>query len=196
MVEAGAIGDIVSIQADLGITREAYDPSHRLFAPELGGGALRDLGVYLVSFAQMLLGEPRSVHAVGAHEPNGVEGAASLLVGFGGGRGAMLTMSFHSPMPGAARIFGTRGRLEVPPRFHHPKSVVLHRDGREPERFEAPPTGAGYAHELIEVTRCVRAGRTESSVMPLDDTLAVMAVLEEAGARLGVTWSEDHQVDV
>jgi hypothetical protein len=57
-----------------------------------------------------------------------------------------------------------------------------------------PPLGFGYAHELIEVTRCVRAGTKESSVMPLDDTLAVMAVLEEAAAQLGVTRREDADV--
>ena len=196
LVADGAIGEVVGVQADLGITRREYDPSHRLFAAELGGGALRDLGVYLVSFAQMLLGSPRSVATVGALEPNGVEGAASLLLGWEDGRSALLTMSFHSPMPGAARIFGTRGWIELPPRFHHPTRLALHRQGREPELIDAPPTGGGYAHELIEVTRCVRAGRTESDVMPLDDTLAVMAVLEEAAAQLGVSWSEDAAVDV
>jgi predicted dehydrogenase len=195
LIADGAIGDLVGVEADLGISR-AFNPSHRLFAAELGGGALRDLGVYLVSFAQMLLGAPRSVAAVGAPEPNGVEGAASLLVGSEEGRSALLTMSFHSPMPGAARVFGTRGWIEIPPRFHHPTRLVLHRQGREPGRIEAPPTGGGYAHELIEVTRCVRAGRTESHVMPLDDTLAVMAVLEEAAGQLGLSWSEDTGVDV
>jgi hypothetical protein len=57
-------------------------------------------------------------------------------------------------------------------------------------RKNAPPVGGGYAHELIEVTTCLRAGRTESAVMPLDDTLAVQRVLEEAGRQLGVEWQE------
>ena len=195
LVAAGAIGDVVSVQADLGIVRE-FDPSHRLFAAELGGGALLDLGVYTVSFAQMLLGAPESVAAVGAHEPNGVDATATLLLGFEGGRSATLTTSFHSPMPGAARILGSDGWIEVPPRFHHPTAVVLHGAGREPEPFSHPHLGSGYAHELIEVTECVRAGRTESTVMPLDDTLAVMAVLENAGRLLGLRWSEDPDVPV
>jgi predicted dehydrogenase len=190
LVAAGAIGDLASVQVDLGIDR-AFDPSDRLFAPELGGGALLDLGVYVVSFAQMLLGAPRTVAAVGGREPNGVEASASLLLGFDEGRSATLTTSLHAPLPGAARVFGTRGHLELPPRFHHPTRLVLHDEGREPQASDLPPIGAGYAHELIEVTEAVLAGRTESAVMPLDDTLAVMAVLDEAAAQLGVERHED-----
>ena len=57
LIADGAIGEVRSVQADLGVARE-YDPADRLFALELGGGALLDLGVYVVSFAQMLLGTP------------------------------------------------------------------------------------------------------------------------------------------
>jgi predicted dehydrogenase len=191
LLAKGAIGEIVSVQADLGIVRD-FDPSNRLFAPELGGGALLDLGVYVVSFAQMLLGAPQAVFTVGAYEPNGVEASASLLLGFGDGRSATLTTSLHAPLPGSARILGSDGWLELPPRFHHPTEVVLHRDGHEPEMLSVPRLGGGYAHELIEVTECVRAGRTESPVMPLDDTLAVMAALEQASTQLGVTRAEDR----
>jgi predicted dehydrogenase len=195
LLAEGAIGELVSVQAELGIKRE-FDPSDRLFARELGGGALLDLGVYVVSFAQMLLGVPRTVSVVGSLEPNGVEASATLLLGFEGGRSATLTTSLHAPMPGGARIFGTEGWIEVPPRFHHPHRIVLHRDGAAPEEIVRPPLGGGYAHELIEVTESVSAGRTESAVMPLDDTLTVMAVLEQAAAQLGVTWSEDRALAV
>jgi predicted dehydrogenase len=189
-IAAGAIGEPIGVQADLGIARE-FDPAHRLFAAELGGGALLDLGVYVVSFAQMVLGTPETIAVAGGLEANGVEGAAALLLGFPGGQTAALSTSLHSPMPGAARIFGTAGWIELPPRFHHPRRIVLHRAGAEPEAAELPPIGRGYAHELIEVTDGVLAGRTESAVMPLDDTLVVMAVLDAASAQLGVPRAED-----
>jgi predicted dehydrogenase len=195
LVAEGTIGSVVAVQADLGIVR-SFDASDRMFSPALGGGALLDLGVYVVSFAQMVLGAPQSVTAVGALEANGVEASATLLLGWDDGRSATLTTSLHSPMPGAARIFGSEGWIELPPRFHHPDRLVVSRDGAEPETLVLPPLGRGYAHELIEVTECVRAGRTESAVMPLDDTLAVMNVLEQAGAQLGVSWKEDAGVVV
>jgi predicted dehydrogenase len=193
LIAEGAIGPVFSVHADLGLALE-FDPSDRLFAPELGGGALRDLTVYPVSFAQMLLGTPDSVTAVGALAPNGVETAATLLLGYEDGRSATLTTSLHSRLPGGARIYGASGWIEIPPRFHHPTRLVLHRDGDKPVTEEHRPIGRGYAHELIEVTERVRAGATESEVMPLDDTLAVMSVLEQAGTQLGVTWAEDDSV--
>ena len=195
LLAEGAIGPVVAVQADLGVVR-AYDPADRIFAADLGGGALLDLGVYVVSFAQMVLGTPARVTAAGPLEPNGVDAGASLLLAWEDGRTALLATSLHSPMPGAARVFGGEGRIEVLPRFHHPTALVLHREGREPERMELPPVGRGYAHELIEVTECVRAGRTESAVMPLEDTVAVMAVLEEAAGQLGVAFAEDPAVPV
>jgi predicted dehydrogenase len=191
LIASGAIGQVLSVHADLGLALE-FDPADRLFAPELGGGALRDLTVYPVSFAQMLLGTPDSVTAAGALAPNGVETEATLLLGYEDGRSATLTTSLHTRLPGGAVIYGREGWIEIPPRFHHPTRLVLHRDGDEAEEHQ--PIGRGYAHELIEVTERVRAGAAESEVMPLDDTLAVMSVLEQAATQLGVTWEEDDGV--
>lgn len=190
----GAVGAVRSVQADLGVLRP-FDPSDRIFAYELGGGAILDLGVYLVSFAQMVLGAPTSVAVHGALEPSGVDAEVSLLLGFSEGRTASLMCSLHSPMPGHARIFGSTGWIDVVPRFHHPRSVVLHRPGAEPERFELPPLGVGYAHELIEVTAAIKAGRPESAIMPLDDTLAVQRVMDDALSQLGIRFTDDVALD-
>jgi predicted dehydrogenase len=190
LVADDAIGEVRSVQADLGIARE-YDPADRLFDLALGGGALLDLGVYVVSFAQMLLGTPERMVAAGSLFPSGADAEASLLLDHGDGRTATLMTSLRNALPGQARVFGTTGWIDVLPRFHHPATIVLHREGAEPERITRPPVGAGYAHELIEVNECLRAGRSESAVMPLADTLAVQTILGEAAEQLGVRHAED-----
>jgi len=189
LVADGAIGEVRSVQADLGTVWE-YDPTHRLFDLALGGGALLDLGVYVVSFAQMLLGTPERVVAAGSLFPSGADAEAALLLDYGDGRSASLSTSLRNALPGQARVFGTTGWIDVLPRFHHPDTIVLHRAGAEPETITRTPLGAGYAHELIEVTECLRAGRSESSVMPLADTLTVQALLGEAAEQLGVRHAE------
>jgi hypothetical protein len=73
---------------------------------------------------------------------------------------------------------------------------VLQRKGQQPETINRQPLGTGYCHELIEVTECVRAGRTESVIMPLSDTLAVQRILNEACEKLGVFHTEDSLVAV
>lgn len=208
LVAAGVVGDVLSVQADLGVVRE-FDPRDRLYDRAQGGGAVLDLGVYAASFAQMLLGAPDSVVARGRIGPSGVETDAAILLGYDDGSTATLTVSLHSPMPGHARVFGTDGWIDVLPRFHHPHSMVVHRADAKPserasqrgtsttrserpsETITAPPLGVGYSHELIEVTECLRTGRTESATMPLADTLAVQAVLQKALDQLGCHLSED-----
>ena len=158
LIKDGAIGEVRQLQADLGVDRP-YDPADRLFDPAQGGGAMLDLGVYLVSFAQHFLGMPDRVHVNGSLAPTGVDAEAGLLLGYDDGRAASVLMSLRGATPGAARIQGTDGWIDVPPRFHHPHRIVLKRRGQEPETFTRPPSGTGYSHELVEVTgpRPVRA---------------------------------------
>ena len=189
LVADGAIGEVRSVQADLGVAKE-YDPTDRMFDLALGGGALLDVGVYVASFAQMLLGTPSRVVAAGSRFPSGADAEASLLLDYGDGRTATLMTSLRNALPGQARVFGTTGWIDVLPRFHHPTTIVLHRAGAEPETITRPTLGAGYAHELVEVVECLRSGRTESAVMPLADTLAVQALLGDAAEQLGVRHAE------
>jgi predicted dehydrogenase len=195
LIADGAIGEVRQVQADLGVT-QPFNPTDRLFDPAQGGGGMLDLGVYVVSFAQHFLGNPDRVTATGSLAETGVDAEAGVLLSYADGRAAALLTSLRHYTPGAARIHGTGGWIDVQPRFHHPKTIVLTRAGQEPEVITRPPTGGGYSHELIEVTECVRAGRTESAVMPLDDTLAVQRILNEACEQLGVHHVEDTSVEV
>jgi predicted dehydrogenase len=189
LIADGAIGEVRSVAADLGV-RPPVDPQDRFYNPEIGGGALFDVGVYPISFAQMVLGVPDSVAATGSLAGTGVDVEEAVQLGFPGGRSATLFSSLLSPSPGQARVFGTGGWIDVLPRFHHPDTIVLHRAGAEPETITRPAVGGGYSHELVEVTECVAAGRRESGVMPLADTIAVQDVLAEVADRLGMTVHE------
>jgi predicted dehydrogenase len=185
LIADGAIGEVRQVYADLGVDRP-YDPQDRLFNPDLGGGAMLDLGVYPVSFAQHFLGDPDRLEVSGSLAPTGVDAEAGLLLGYQDGRAAALLISLRHPTPGMARIHGTGGWIEVPPRFHHPNRIVLKRTHREPEVIKRPPRGTGYSHELMEVTECLVYRRTESNIMPLDDTLAIQRILNGACEKLGV----------
>ncbi|HEU5152982.1 MAG TPA: Gfo/Idh/MocA family oxidoreductase [Iamia sp.] len=195
LLAAGVIGEVRSVSADLGIAAPV-DPANRFYDPALGGGSLLDLGVYVTALAHMVLGPPTEVVARGTLTATGVDAEAALLLVHPGGATATLTCSILSPSVGRARIDGTEGSIELRPRFHHPHGLIVRRLGAEPEKVDLPPTGIGYSHQLVEVTEAVRAGRTESAVMPLSATLEVMAVLEEAGRQIGAAWTEDTTVAV
>lgn len=184
LIGDGAIGTVASVQADLGV-RAPTDPEDRFYNPLLGGGALFDVGVYPISFAQMVLGNPATVRAHGVLDGSGVDIEEAVQLGYPDGRSASLLASLRCALPGQARVFGTEGWIDVLPRFHHPDTLVLHRDG-EPETIVCPPVGGGYSHELREVTECVAAGVQESDVMPLSDTIAVQDVMGAVAEQLGM----------
>lgn len=179
----GAIGDVIAVQADLGAFR-TYAPEHRLFAPELGGGSILDLGVYPISIAQHFLGTPDAVTASGTRYPNGVDASAVISLQYADGRGASVVCALTTESPGRAVVWGTGGSIEIAPRFHHPTELVVRRNGGEAETLAFPVNGRGYSHEIDEVERCLAAGITESATMPLADTVDVQWVMEEALAQI------------
>jgi predicted dehydrogenase len=176
LVGDGAIGEVKAVYADFS-ENFPFDSSHRLWAPDLAGGALLDLGVYPVSFAWMLLGEPETIQAVTTPAPTGVDSNTGILFGYASGAVALLHCGFLTKTPQTATITGTTGWIEVAGPFWHPHAMTLHRDGAEPEPYTLEVSGHGYTYQAEEVARCIEAGLTESPVMPLDETAAIISAL-------------------
>lgn len=175
LLAEGAIGELRGVHGDLTAYRE-FVPTDRLFDPALGGGAVLDLGVYVLSFAQHFLGTPDVVHAVGATYDTGVESDFSAVLGYADGRSATVSGGFMAYGPGRMMLIGTTGWIDIHPRFHRAPSLTLWR-GKEEVATE--DFAFGFEHEVIHVGECLAAGRTESPVMPLDDTLAVQRLMAE-----------------
>ncbi|MGW6552101.1 Gfo/Idh/MocA family protein, partial [Streptomyces sp. NPDC055051] len=177
LVRDGAVGEVRTVQADFGLAG-SFGPDHRLRDPAVGGGALLDLGVYPVSFAHLLLGEPDSVQAHARLSPEGVDLNTGMLLGWESGASALLSCSLEADTPLTASVTGTKGRIEVPRGFFFPERFTLYREGAEPEEFANTDDPHSLRHEAAEVMRCLRAGETESPLVPLDGTLAVMRTLD------------------
>ena len=190
LVESGAIGEPRAVQADLGFVA-AYEPEGRLFAPDLAGGALLDVGVYPVSLAHHLLGAPQSVAATGTLAPTGVDASVGISLSYANGAVASLATSITGTLPNAASVAGTDGWIELPPEFQHTDRLVIHRPDKEPETFSVSLVGVGYTYEAVEVARCLRAGETQSPLVPWADTLAVMEVLDTVRQQIGVRYPSD-----
>jgi predicted dehydrogenase len=188
LVEAGALGDIRQVIADHGQWFER-DASSRLFDPALGGGALLDLGVYPVSFASMILGTPSRVTAVSDPAFTGVDATTSIVLQHPDGAHASLTTTLQVAGPNRAVIVGTHARVEIDRVFYAPTTFTLiGRNGSVEERWDEPHEGGGLRHEAAEVVRCVRAGLGESAVMPLDETVAIMATMDEVRRQIGLSY--------
>ncbi len=186
VVARGEIGQVVTIAADFDVYFP-YDPVHRLFAPELAGGALLDLGVYPVAFAHDLLGVPASITATGTRAATGVDDHVAMILGYESGAHAVLRSSSRSFGSGAATITGTRGRIDIPDRFFMPAGFRVVRADGSAWTFQSP-VGEGKAYEAAEVARRITAGDVQSARVTWQDTLDVMGILDEVRRQVGVVY--------
>jgi predicted dehydrogenase len=192
LIRSGAIGELVGVRADLSKYFE-YDPDGRLFDLAVGGGALLDLGVYPVTFAWMILGRPDVQTVNGSLAATGSDLTAALQWGYDDGRVAQIYCSAASYSPYAGLITGSDGWLRLEGRVHHPSAITVHSSTGE-ELIEAPPVlGNGFGHEVAEVGRCLRAGELESPHVPLDETVGVLELLDDARRQLGVRYPADDE---
>ena len=183
----GAIGDVTMVTADFGFGAKPNSES-RLWKPELGGGALMDVGVYAVSFASMIQGcQPNRIASLGHIGNMDVDDNLGMVFGYEGGALAMLYTSIRSRTPQHAYILGTEGTIHVHSPFWRATTATLTRGG-EDETVEMPFEGNGYNCEAEEVMRCMENGTLESEIMPHDESLAIMQTLDDVRGQLGLKY--------
>ncbi|MEV6600616.1 Gfo/Idh/MocA family oxidoreductase [Actinoplanes sp. NPDC051346] len=183
LVADGAIGDIVTIHADLGL-QGPFEATHRLRDPALGGGALLDLGVYPAHLTHLLMGNPSTVRSWARLTGEGVDETTAMLLGYDSAVAA-LTCSIAGASRNAATITGTRGRIDLPEGFCAPRSFILHRENTFDFQFE----GNGFQYEATEVQRCLAEGLLESPLVPHQATLDVMTLLDTVRTEIGVVYT-------
>jgi predicted dehydrogenase len=188
LVASGAIGDVTHVAADFGVAGP-FPVGHRMRAPELGGGALLDLGVYPVALAHHFLGRPDHVTAWARLLPEGTDENTGVILGYDRGAVATLQAGMNGETAQRAVITGTTGRIEIDRCFWCPESCTLVGSDGRTERVELPVRGQGMVYEAEEVMRCLRAGLTESPAISHEATLAVMSTLDTALRQIGVTYS-------
>jgi predicted dehydrogenase len=187
LLAAGVIGAVRLVHADFSF-RADFDPRHRLFDPALGGGALLDAGIYPLSMASMILGRPVAISSQAHLGSTGVDEQSAAVLRYAEGQLAVLTMATRTAGPQVVVVRGTEGYITLPPEWLNATDLVITRPGRADERIQLPLQGNGYNYEAAEVMRCLRAGRLECDVMPLDETLALMETLDAIRAQWGLRY--------
>ncbi|OGV39579.1 MAG: hypothetical protein A2X48_13085 [Lentisphaerae bacterium GWF2_49_21] len=166
------------------------DLENRFFNHELGGGVLMDAGSYGISFATSLFGPPAETTAIADFGPTGVDFQSSCLLRHKNGEISTIATSMISPDVKNATIVGEKGRIDIDSAWYKPTGMTVSIDCSEPQRFDFPlPEGYnGYEYEAEEVMNCIRAGKTESAIMPLDETLSIMRTLDKARSQIGLEY--------
>ena len=191
LLDDGAIGDPLVVEADFGF-RAHVDASHRLFDLALGGGALLDLGIYPLQLCAFVLGPPERVIADGVVGETGADELVTALLHHDGDRLGAMKAATRVALSCSARISGSRGWIELPPFMHCPTSITVHRPSGA-ELIDCSFAGDGLRFEIEEVHRCIANDALESAVMPLDESIALMDVLDEIRGQVGVVYPDDDR---
>lgn len=190
LVDGGLLGEVQQVRADLGF-RVDRPPTDRLLDPRLGGGALLDMGIYPLTFAQLFLGEPDHVAATATLSESGVDLNLAVAQSYASGAVAALTASMTAQTPRTASLGTDLGLLELPESFHHPTSATW-TTAEGSQSLHEPVIGSGLAHEALEVHRCLRNGETESPLVPLEETLVLMRQMDAIRRQVGVRYDADR----
>jgi len=188
LVNGGAIGEIRAVQADHSQFLP-YERAPRLHEPELGGGALLDLGIYPISFFHRLLGEPSDIVARGTLTDKGVDEVVTAILTFESGAQATMQTGFMAAGPNTATVIGSSGRIEIDRVWYNQSSfTVFDQRGSAKERYETKIETRGMQFQALEVERCIAAGLSQSERMSLDESIQIMSVLDEIRRQIGVSY--------
>ncbi len=188
IIAAGTLGDVRTLIADHNQDLP-QDPQHRINNPALGGGALLDLGIYPVSFAFDLFGTPSTVSAIATKTATGVDRQTAILLGFDGGRQAVLQSALDTVGANTAVIIGTEGRIEVDSVWYSPTSFTVF-DGKNAvvERFEQGVAHRGMQFQAWEFERRIRDSDRDPEILPPEESVRIMQTLDAVRGQIGLTY--------
>jgi len=186
LLTSGAIGEPRQLECDFGF-RTDFRPEGRLFNPDLGGGALLDVGVYCVAYARMVFGSaPEEIHSSAHLGETGVDEQSAYIFRYDSGALARMSSATRTQSPQHATISGTEGSIEVPG-FWHAQEVIVNGESEQ-----HPHLGNGYSHEAVAVAEALAEGATECAEIPLDETLELARTLDEIRAQWGLRYPADE----
>ncbi len=186
LIAAGRIGPPQSLVADIGFP--VTDRKGRLLDPAQGGGALLDVGVYPVSLASMLFGPAIAATGYADIGDTGVDEAFAIALRHAGGKLTLAQGSFRCALPLEATVSGPLGYLRIPAPWWKAQTLILAIAGKPEERWDLSYPSFGLQFEAAAFAAHWRAGRTEASEMPLDETLSTLQTLDQLRAQWGLRY--------
>ncbi len=186
VINSGVLGEIKLVTAD----HSQYLPHvPRLWKPELGGGALLDLGIYPVSFAVRVLGLPEKITAKATLTGEKVDETTSIIFEYANGAQATLTTCMSAAGPVTAVVVGTFGRIEIDKSFYDQTSFKVYNQGGEViQSYAQKIDGIGRQYQGLHLEKCVAEGLLESPVLSITESVEIMKVMDGLRAQIGVKY--------
>ena len=184
----GEIGELKVVEANFGIA--VLDPDGRHRRADLAGGAMLDVGIYPITFARFLAGDPVDAKVIGSLGATGVDATVGGVVSYSSGAIGVFHTSLDMPTSQRASVYGTSGRIDVDAPFWFPSGFTVRVTGEEPVHVDM--VNNGLAHEAQHAMERIREGHRESDVISLATTVSTMELLDDIRDQLGVVYPQER----
>lgn len=185
IIEEGQIGEPRTLTANL-----SYNiwQNERIHDPALAGGALLDVGVYTLNFADIFFGQPSQVQAQAVIGETGVDESDSITLRYPDGKMATLLCGTRAISDRQGIIHGDEGYLVVD-NINHPTQVSVYDLSRQISKtIDAPEQISGYEYEVREMIQAVEEGELECPSMSHRDTIRMMELMDHIRMQTGVQF--------
>jgi dihydrodiol dehydrogenase / D-xylose 1-dehydrogenase (NADP) len=192
-IEEGRIGEVRMVKASR-CARGEFAPGARQLNPELGGGSLLDVGVYVISFASMIF-KKSPVEAIGLGHIGdwGSDEQGVAILKYNNGEMADLSFALRTAAANEAYILGTEGYIKICDIFAVPTKASLFINKEEVDVISEPIVGNALNYEAEEVMRCLKEGLKESPLMPLEESIRIMEIMDKIRKPWGLVYSNDNR---
>lgn len=186
LVVSGAIGEVVRVGASFGFEMTKDDPK-RLTDPNLGGGALLDVGIYPLVLVNMFLGKPESFDSNVVWHETGVDLKEKIVYHYSGAH-ASIRASIGDAFHQDAVIHGTEGYIEIRHFSSAEAARITDASGRVVRTVKRPHEVNDFEHQISETVRCIEAGLTESPLNTHAMTLEILRQMDAIRRHWGLTY--------
>ena len=192
IIDSGQLGKIKFFNSNFGESKP-YDLNNRFYSKELIGGSLLDMGIYLLFIALLLLGKPKTIQAMAAIGPTGVDHTCSVTFGYNDDSLAVFQSTILAETESKTIIYCEKGKIELSRWVYAPEKITIVPLDVESQDITQELTGNIYNYEAVEVIKCLEHGKTQSSLWSWDDSLLLISTLDEIRSQIGLVY-EGHDI--
>lgn len=191
-VKEGRIGDIRIFKADFLTNLTCFNPDHRLFSADLGGGAILDIGSYAFNFVCGFMGTtPDEIRSKGHIGVTGVDFDSVTELVYGDAS-AYITLGFDMEGKSTANIIGTKGSIFFDANFPHTPHVKLKDENNAViEEIDYKFGLDGFKYQIVEIESALSEKRISSRLIPYEESLAVMKIMDECRRQWGFKFPNE-----
>ncbi len=191
VLASNVIGEPTMLTANLGYNISGKD---RIRRPELGGGALLDLGVYVLNFASMVFGnDVTDIASICTFNELGMDMQDSITLRYRDGKTAVLCATAHSIADRTGVIFGTNGYIRVDNINNMEAITVFDNERKKIASYKAPRQITGYEYEIMACKKALSENWTECPEMPHSESLKILNMMDFIRKSNGIKFPGEDE---